>query len=208
MPGSLPATGYRPGHRGHPDIAGTPTQKSAWQGHRANAGRAPDRRRGRAADDGLCVRRRPPPVPGAARRDAQSGHLYVTLCPGRWMTPHVGSWQRISQSRVIGRLTRVGRGGLQKSPASGCSASDVETGEFAIPFGQPRNWTRPSARLRPRSATPRCTRSPSTPAPESATARTFVTRIDRPMLSAPRWPAPTRLGGWCSPGPACRACRR
>ena len=95
------------------------------------------------------MRRRPRPCLALARRDAQSGHLYVTLCPGRWMTPHVGSWQRISQSRVIGRLTRVGRGGLQKSPASGCGACWTwRPASSPSRSASPGTGPRPSARLR------------------------------------------------------------
>ena len=58
----------------------------------------------------------------------------------------------------------------------------VETSEFAIPLGQSRNWG-PAAALAAAEAGDaavyaQCVNS----RPEGTIARTFITRIDRPML--------------------------
>jgi peptidoglycan/xylan/chitin deacetylase (PgdA/CDA1 family) len=58
----------------------------------------------------------------------------------------------------------------------------VESGEFAIPFGQSRNWT-PAARLAAAEAGYQTVYAQSnTTRPEGTIARTFITRIDRPVL--------------------------
>jgi peptidoglycan/xylan/chitin deacetylase (PgdA/CDA1 family) len=58
----------------------------------------------------------------------------------------------------------------------------VESGEFAIPFGQSRNWT-PAAGLAAAEAGYQTVYAQSnTTRPEGTIARTFITRIDRPVL--------------------------
>jgi peptidoglycan/xylan/chitin deacetylase (PgdA/CDA1 family) len=58
----------------------------------------------------------------------------------------------------------------------------VESGEFAIPFGQSRNWT-PAAGLAAAEAGYQTVYAQcNTTRPEGTIARTFITRIDRPVL--------------------------
>jgi peptidoglycan/xylan/chitin deacetylase (PgdA/CDA1 family) len=57
-----------------------------------------------------------------------------------------------------------------------------ETGEFAIPFGQSRNWTPAAAQAAAEAGYPTVYAQAVNTRPAGTIARTFITRIDRPVL--------------------------
>jgi len=59
---------------------------------------------------------------------------------------------------------------------------DVETDEFAIPFGQSRNWTPAAGQAAAEAGYTTVYAQSVNTRPEGTAARTFITRIDRPML--------------------------
>jgi peptidoglycan/xylan/chitin deacetylase (PgdA/CDA1 family) len=58
----------------------------------------------------------------------------------------------------------------------------VETDEFAIPLGQSRNWTQAAGRVAAEAGYTTVYAQSVNTRPEGTVARTFITRIDRPML--------------------------
>ena len=59
---------------------------------------------------------------------------------------------------------------------------DVETDEFAIPLGQSRNWTQAAGQAAAEAGYTTVYAQSVNTRPEGTVARTFITRIDRPML--------------------------
>ena len=59
---------------------------------------------------------------------------------------------------------------------------DVDTGEFAIPLGQSRNWTTAAGQAAAGAGYTTVYAQSVNTRPEGTVARTFITRIDRPML--------------------------
>jgi peptidoglycan/xylan/chitin deacetylase (PgdA/CDA1 family) len=59
---------------------------------------------------------------------------------------------------------------------------DVETDEFAIPLGQSSNWTWPAGQAAAEAGYTTVYAQSVNTRPEGTVARTFITRIDRPML--------------------------
>ena len=58
----------------------------------------------------------------------------------------------------------------------------IETDEFAIPLGQSRNWTEDAGRAAAEAGYTTVYAQSVNTRPEGTAARTFITRIDRPML--------------------------
>jgi peptidoglycan/xylan/chitin deacetylase (PgdA/CDA1 family) len=62
------------------------------------------------------------------------------------------------------------------------SMLDVDTAEFAIPLGQSRNWTPAAGQAAAEAGYTTVYAQAVSTRPEGTVARTFITRIDRPML--------------------------
>jgi peptidoglycan/xylan/chitin deacetylase (PgdA/CDA1 family) len=124
-------------------------------------------------------------VTGWADGRQQFGHRFVLDWPGVRALHDAGvSIASHSVSHPdFGRLTEArARYQLTESRAQLLRMTGVDSDEFALPFGQSRNWTEAAARAAADAGYRTLYAQAVTTRPAGTVARTFITRIDRPTV--------------------------